>query len=161
MADFKKLSAVEAIEAVSDTANVLIEENGVIKKAPKTAVGGAGGSEPDLVIAINNHYIKKITADAYHIECGNVEAVINAIGEGRMPNIKMRFYLNANAENVGEYIPVLCAEIMPQLSFYGENMYLEYTAGYGNCIYKGCLHLYLDGSFNLATLHRVFTEQIS
>lgn len=39
MAEFKKLSAVEAVEAVSDTANVLIEENGVIKKAPKDEVG--------------------------------------------------------------------------------------------------------------------------
>ena len=41
--EFKKLSDVEVVEAVSDAANVLIEENGVIKKAPKTQVGGAGG----------------------------------------------------------------------------------------------------------------------
>ena len=40
MAEFKKLSAVEAVEAVSDAANVLIEENGVIKRAPKGEVGG-------------------------------------------------------------------------------------------------------------------------
>jgi hypothetical protein len=40
MAEFKKLSAVEAIEAVSDAASVLIEENGVIKRAPKGEVGG-------------------------------------------------------------------------------------------------------------------------
>lgn len=40
MAEFKKLSAVEAVEAISDTANILIEENGIIKRAPKTAVGG-------------------------------------------------------------------------------------------------------------------------
>lgn len=38
--EFKKLSAVEAVEAVSDAANVLIEENGVIKRAPKGEVGG-------------------------------------------------------------------------------------------------------------------------
>lgn len=44
MAEFKKLSEVEAVRAVQDNANVLIEENGVIKKAPKTAVGGGGGS---------------------------------------------------------------------------------------------------------------------
>lgn len=41
--EFKKLSDVEVVETVSDSANVLIEENGVIKKAPKTQVGGAGG----------------------------------------------------------------------------------------------------------------------
>jgi hypothetical protein len=40
MAEFKKLSAVEAVEAVSDAANVLIEEDGVIKRAPKGEVGG-------------------------------------------------------------------------------------------------------------------------
>lgn len=33
MAEFKKLSAVETVEAVSETAHVLIEENGVIKRA--------------------------------------------------------------------------------------------------------------------------------
>ena len=42
MAEFKKLSEVEAVRAVQDNANVLIEEDGVIKKAPKTAVGGGG-----------------------------------------------------------------------------------------------------------------------
>lgn len=40
MAEFKKLSAVEAVASVSDTASVLIEEDGVIKRAPKGEVGG-------------------------------------------------------------------------------------------------------------------------
>ncbi len=39
MAEFKKLSAVETVESVSDAATVLIEENGVIKKAPKDEIG--------------------------------------------------------------------------------------------------------------------------
>lgn len=34
MAEFKKLSDVETVETVSDNANVLIEENGEIKKIP-------------------------------------------------------------------------------------------------------------------------------
>lgn len=38
--EFKKLSAVEAVASVSDTASVLIEEDGVIKRAPKGEVGG-------------------------------------------------------------------------------------------------------------------------
>lgn len=42
--EFKKLSDVAAVETPADTANVLIEEDGVIKKAPKSAVGGAGSS---------------------------------------------------------------------------------------------------------------------
>ena len=41
--EFKKLSDVEVVAEPTESANVLIEENGVIKKAPKTAVGGGGG----------------------------------------------------------------------------------------------------------------------
>lgn len=47
--EFKKLSDVEVVETPADTANVLIEENGVIKKAPRTAVGGG---EADMVIHV-------------------------------------------------------------------------------------------------------------
>lgn len=37
--EFKKLSEVDVVESPSDAANVLIEENGIVKKAPKTVVG--------------------------------------------------------------------------------------------------------------------------
>lgn len=37
--EFKKLSDVDVVAEPTESANVLIEENGVIKKAPKTAVG--------------------------------------------------------------------------------------------------------------------------
>lgn len=40
MAEFKKLSDVEVVAEPSESANVLIEEDGVIKKAPKDEVGG-------------------------------------------------------------------------------------------------------------------------
>lgn len=40
MADFKKLSTVELTEEIKDTTTVLIEEDGVIKRAPKGKVGG-------------------------------------------------------------------------------------------------------------------------
>lgn len=39
MAEFKKLSAVEMVESVDQTATVLIEEDGVIKRAPKSEIG--------------------------------------------------------------------------------------------------------------------------
>lgn len=38
--EFKKLSAVEAIESLTDSANILVEENGVIKKISKDEIGG-------------------------------------------------------------------------------------------------------------------------
>lgn len=49
--EFKKLSAVEAVASVSDTASVLIEEDGVIKRAPKDEVGG--GAKKELVYEWN------------------------------------------------------------------------------------------------------------
>jgi hypothetical protein len=42
--NFKSIADVEVVAEPAESANVLIEENGVIKKAPKTAVGGAGGA---------------------------------------------------------------------------------------------------------------------
>lgn len=50
--NFKSIADVEVVAEPTDTANVLIEEDGVIKKAPKTAVGGAGET---LVIAFNSN----------------------------------------------------------------------------------------------------------
>ncbi len=44
MAEFKRLSDVEVVAEPIESANVLIEENGVIKKAPKTTIGGSSGS---------------------------------------------------------------------------------------------------------------------
>lgn len=42
MAEFKKLADVEIVTEPAETVNILIEENGIIKKAPKTIVGGGG-----------------------------------------------------------------------------------------------------------------------
>ena len=39
MAEFKKLGAVETVETAGDTAHVLIEENGIIKRVSKDEVG--------------------------------------------------------------------------------------------------------------------------
>ena len=41
--NFKSIADVEVVAEPAESANILIEENGVIKKAPKTAVGGGGG----------------------------------------------------------------------------------------------------------------------
>lgn len=42
--EFKSINDIEVVAEPTESANVLIEENGVIKKAPKTAVDGAGGA---------------------------------------------------------------------------------------------------------------------
>ena len=48
--EFKKLSEVAVLEEASETAHVLIEENGEIYRVPKTAVGGAGGGIKTAII---------------------------------------------------------------------------------------------------------------
>ena len=43
--NFKSIVDVEVVAEPTETANVLIEENGIVKKAPKSVVGGGmGGS---------------------------------------------------------------------------------------------------------------------
>ena len=59
--EFKKLSDVEVVAEPTESANVLIEENGVIKKAPKTAVVGANDGS---LIIINMPKMAPADADA-------------------------------------------------------------------------------------------------
>lgn len=63
--NFKSIADVEVVAEPTESANVLIEEDGVIKKAPKTAVGG-GNTEWDAVIEYysdDDYYIKWISGD--------------------------------------------------------------------------------------------------
>lgn len=63
--NFKSIADVEVVAEPTESANVLIEEDGVIKKAPKTAVGG-GNTEWDAVIEYysdDDFYIKWISGD--------------------------------------------------------------------------------------------------
>lgn len=63
--EFKKLSEVETIEEVTETANVLIEEDGVIKKTPKSNVGGAGGVGFDFIIITDNNRNSRLEVGSY------------------------------------------------------------------------------------------------
>ena len=77
--EFKKLSDVTLVTKPTDIANVLIEENGVIKKAPKTAVGGSGNKEADLIVSdsylLGHHRIEKGNFDDIINKCLNRESV--------------------------------------------------------------------------------------
>lgn len=57
--EFTRLSDVTLVEETIDTANVLIEENGEIKRVPKTEVGGTGF--PTAIIK-SSDYDEGITA---------------------------------------------------------------------------------------------------
>ena len=121
--EFKKLSDVEVVVEPTESANVLIEENGVIKKAPKTAVGGAGGSEPDLVIKFNDH-IEWANIDNINIASGSVDAVFDAFESGKLPVVEVEVEVTPAANS---YIHAK-QKIPTQIIFYGDSLYVAFIS---------------------------------
>lgn len=58
--EFKKLSEVAVLEEASETAHVLIEENGEIYRVPKTAVGGGNVGGIKTAIIRDSRYLNTI-----------------------------------------------------------------------------------------------------
>lgn len=58
--EFKKLSEVAVLEEASETAHVLIEENGEIYRVPKTAVGGGNVGGIKTAIIRDSKYLNVI-----------------------------------------------------------------------------------------------------
>lgn len=97
--EFKKLSDVESVETVSDNANILIEENGVIKKASKTEVGGNHGV--DMIICLNNLYNKD-----FSIVHGNASEII-----AKLDNREVVCVVLTGEMNLGSiYVSTLCCQ---------------------------------------------------
>ena len=71
--EFTRLSDVTLVEETIDTANVLIEENGEIKRVPKTEVGGTGF--PTAIIKSSN-YDEAITAMLNPAEPSSVKSAV-------------------------------------------------------------------------------------
>jgi len=88
--EFKRLSDVEVVAEPTESANVLIEENGVIKKAPKTAVGGNG--EWDAVI---NYDEGTLGSDAdvalFVFESGNYDTIKAKWDNGELPRVLIKY----------------------------------------------------------------------
>ena len=94
--NFKSIADVEVVAEPAESANVLIEENGVIKKTSKTAVGG---EKTDMVIALTMRLdYDTPTADTtvVSIESGSLEAVAEALRDGRSPVVKCKRYYVTN-----------------------------------------------------------------
>jgi hypothetical protein len=80
--NFKSIVDVEVVAEPAESANVLIEENGVIKKAPKTAVGGG---DWDAVIEVNWY-----DDEDPKFMSGNYQSIYNKIMvEQEVPKIKI------------------------------------------------------------------------
>ena len=85
--NFKSIADVEVITEPAESANVLIEENGIIKKTPKSAIGGAGGAGGVGGLSIvydgnNNNTILYASENLY-------ETVMNALTSYQMPHISL------------------------------------------------------------------------
>ena len=92
--EFKKLSDVEVVAEPTETANILIEENGVIKKAPKTAVGGAG-STADIILVDDE-------GDLY-LEKGSYADLVAAWNNRTLLNVDVVMYGSHYGENSNGY----------------------------------------------------------
>lgn len=127
--NFKSIADVEVVAEPAESANVLIEENGVIKKAPKTAVGGgAGGNEYDIVLTVNAYpHHTTITIDKITISQGSMELVRKAVVDGRIPKAKVIFDSGSSVDEYGVYGSITEADA---------SIYL-----YGGYIYLSCMGL--------------------
>ena len=80
MTEFKKLSEVEVVVTPADTANVLIEEDGVIKKVTKDAVGGGGTSFKTFTLTLGQGATLKLT------DMGSNLVHVNFVFKGAVKN---------------------------------------------------------------------------
>lgn len=95
--EFKKLSEVTTLEEASETAHVLIEENGEIYRVPKTAVGGSNVGGIKTAIIRDSRYSNAIAgvstmesaAPAYTYECINMtfEEAYETMAKGEPLNV--------------------------------------------------------------------------
>lgn len=115
MADFKKLSEVDLVEEVGNTANVLIEENGQIKRFSKTKVGGAGSdSVIKTAIITSSAYDSHISNATSYVggpttySCKNMtfEEAYEALTTGVPINVKLFDYYSGEGIGLIDLMPV-------------------------------------------------------
>lgn len=187
MAEFKKLSAVEAVNTVSDTASVLIEEDGVIKKAPKGEVGG-------VKVASTAEVGQTIVVKAVD-ESGNpTEWECADMAKGEEPDMVITVNNESNAVitdgtwsiTEGNVVDVITAirenrypdvrirfaysdgyiydnrEIIASAHIYGEWLYVGYMLNHmsSNYIFEGYIRFNTDGTFHSAKLKKVATTVV-
>lgn len=146
--EFKKLSAVDSVVEPIDTAQVLIEEDGVIKKTPKNAIGAQADwaetdetspafvkNKPveeydlDITVTLNAVYEDAdpdITYDVHHIS--SYDEVLEKIGNGEALKVKAVF-------NTLEVDNQTDSTIYPMLACAMDTAGAEYAQNYGEIIF--------------------------
>ena len=119
--EFKKLSDVEVVAEPTESANVLIEEDGVIKKAPKTAVGG-GSEKPDMVMLLTGE-LDGTTPFELSIIDGAPSAIKAKLAAGESPVVKMKHVRGA----YGDYSHSRCEYDVYAVT-YGEDYWFSAIA---------------------------------
>ena len=59
MVNYKKIVDVDVLAEASESTNVLVEENGSLKKVPASAVGG-GGVENNVILYVENGDLSRV-----------------------------------------------------------------------------------------------------
>ena len=102
--EFTRLSDVEVVETATENDKVLIEQNGEIKRVPKTKVGGAGGNilTLDIVTDMEN---ETVTATANMTLTEVIEAINNRELTGVVPYVSMSGLTVIDMCMLGDYTP--------------------------------------------------------
>ena len=88
--EFKKLSEVEKIEELNDSASVLVEDGGEVKRVAKDKVGGGSGGY-DMVIAASADIKYANEKSILSVESGTCADVMKAVKAGRNPKILLKY----------------------------------------------------------------------
>lgn len=113
--NFKSIADVEVVAEPSESANVLIEEDGVIKKTPKTAVGGAGDNNYDAIIEViagSSGYFQSVDLLSY-----NYQSLKDKILSCIFPNVIIKYI---GSEGYGMKGEGLCRIFGAMITEYGD-----------------------------------------
>lgn len=75
--EFTRLADVTAIEEVKEEDSVLVVQDGEVKRAPKTAVGGAGGGGFDLLVS--RKYVEKKQGEIITLIVGDYTKILQKV----------------------------------------------------------------------------------
>lgn len=127
--EFKRLSDVEVVAEPAKSANVLIEENGVIKKAPNAAIG----NEWDAVIEIDDIY--DINNNTVRFTEGNFDTIVARIKSDEIPKIKIVAYYE-----YGDVMKTCVEPVSCEYNITVNGIDIHYYANWGElrhiCIYS-------------------------